>query len=169
MSEDRDRYLGMDRQITRREFINGAAVVVGGTLLAGSTLTGGNTPPETQNESGYDPPIATGLRGSHPGSFETAHSLRDGVFWSTADSPVDTKETYDLVIVGAGISGLSAAHFFASEPANRRGFCYWRITTTSEGMPSATSFTWEASCSYATAGRFSSTVRRHTVLRPVAF
>jgi spermidine dehydrogenase len=112
MSEDRDKYLGMDRQITRREFINGAAVIVGGTLLAGSALAGGTTPPETQNENGYDPPISTGLRGSHPGSFETAHSLRDGTFWSTAGSPIDTKETYDLVIVGAGISGLSAAHFF---------------------------------------------------------
>jgi len=86
MSEDHDRYLGMDRQITRREFINGAAVVVGGTLIAGSTLTGGTTPPEAQDQSGYDPPISTGLRGSHPGSFETAHSLRDGVFWSTAGS-----------------------------------------------------------------------------------
>ena len=112
MSENRDRFLGMDRQISRREFINGAAVIVGGSLLAGGTLTGGTTPPEAQNEKGYDPPVSTGLRGSHPGSFEAAHSLRDGTFWSTAAPPVDTSEMYDLVIVGAGISGLSAAHFF---------------------------------------------------------
>ena len=108
MSEDRDRYLGMDRPITRRDFINGAAVIVGGTLLAGSTLAGefGGTQPRNS------PPQLTGLRGSHPGSFETAHSLRDGTFWKTAPPAIDTKEVYDLVVVGAGISGLSAAHFF---------------------------------------------------------
>ena len=53
-----------------------------------------------------------GLRGSHPGSFEIAHSLRDGSFWKTAGQPVDTGEAYDLVVVGGGISGLAAAHFF---------------------------------------------------------
>src|SRR5262249_19022701 len=112
MNEDRDKYLGMDRRITRREFINGAAVVVGDTLLARTPLAGGLAGPEAQKESAYNPPVSTGLRGSHPGSFETAHSLRDGTFWRTAGSRMDTKEVYDLVIVGAGISGLSAAHFF---------------------------------------------------------
>jgi spermidine dehydrogenase len=108
MSRDRDRYLGMDRPITRRDFINGAAVIVGGTLLAGSALYGesGGTQPS------HSPPELTGLRGSHPGSFETAHSLRDGTFWKTAPPSIDTNEAYDLVVVGAGISGLAAAHFF---------------------------------------------------------
>jgi spermidine dehydrogenase len=108
MSRDRDRYLGMDRPITRRDFINGAAVIVGGTLLGGSTLSGksGSTQPSDS------PPQSTGLRGSHPGSFETAHSLRDGTFWKTAPPSTDTNEVYDLVVVGAGISGLATAHFF---------------------------------------------------------
>jgi spermidine dehydrogenase len=52
------------------------------------------------------------MRGSHPGSFDTAHSLRDGIFWESAGKPEDTGETYDLIIVGGGISGLSAAHFY---------------------------------------------------------
>jgi spermidine dehydrogenase len=108
MSRDRDRYLGMDRPITRRDFINGAAVIVGGTLLGGSTL-GGESASTQPSDS---PPQLTGLRGSHPGSFETAHSLRDGTFWKTAPPAIDTNEVYDLVVVGGGISGLATAHFF---------------------------------------------------------
>lgn len=112
MSKDYDRYLGMDRPITRRDFINGAAVAIGGALFAGTALGEGTRSFEQSNQSEYYPPVLTGLRGSHPGSFETAHSLRDGTFWKTAPPPIDTKEVYDLVVVGAGISGLSAAHFF---------------------------------------------------------
>ncbi len=52
------------------------------------------------------------MRGDHPGSFEAAHSLRDGTFWDSAGKPEDTGETYDLIIVGGGISGLAAAHFY---------------------------------------------------------
>src|SRR5437868_5709792 len=108
----RDRYLGMDRAITRRDFINGAAAIVGGTLLAGSASSGSYADTEPRSQTDYGPPQLTGLRGSHPGSFETAHALRDGTFWKTASTPIDTGEVYDLVVVGGGISGLSAAHFF---------------------------------------------------------
>ena len=52
------------------------------------------------------------MRGSAPGSYDVAHALRDGDFWETAGSPADTNETYDLVVVGGGISGLAAAHFY---------------------------------------------------------
>ena len=54
------------------------------------------------------------MRGSHAGSFEAVHALRDGTFWKSAGTPVDTREVYDFVVVGAGISGLSAAHFLRS-------------------------------------------------------
>ena len=50
------------------------------------------------------------MRGSHPGSFDVGHELRDGRRFSVDDLPVD--ETFDLVVVGAGISGLAAAWFF---------------------------------------------------------
>ena len=106
MDREYDRYLGMDRPITRRDFINGAAVAIGGALFAGSPFG------EPDGQAGDDPPERIGLRGSHPGSFETAHHLRDGTFWKAAPAPTDTQEVYDLVVVGAGISGLSAAHFF---------------------------------------------------------
>src|SRR5205807_1133217 len=84
MTEDHDRYLGMDRPITRRDFINGAAVIVAGSLLTGTRLSGRSSETKQPGQADYYPPELTGLRGSHPGSFETAHSLRDGTFWKTA-------------------------------------------------------------------------------------
>jgi len=110
-----DRELGMDRPITRRDFLNGVAIGVGGTL-ATAWLPGlafaGQAAPAAQDTPGYYPPALTGMRGSHPGSFEVAHSLRDGTFWDTAGKPIDTGENYDLVIVGGGLSGLAAAYFY---------------------------------------------------------
>jgi spermidine dehydrogenase len=98
----RDRELGMDRRITRRDFLNGVALTVGAAVSPDLLLA---------LDAPY-PPALTGLRGSHDGSWEASHALRDGSFWETAGKPVDTGEAYDLVVVGAGISGLSAAHFF---------------------------------------------------------
>lgn len=105
-----DRELGMRRKITRRDFINGVAVTAGAAMMPKHLFADQATDP--QNSAGYYPPALTGLRGSHPGSFEVAHSLRDGTFWDDAGKPIDTGETYDLIIVGGGISGLSAAHFY---------------------------------------------------------
>jgi spermidine dehydrogenase len=118
MSEAYDRYLGMDRPITRRDFMNGAAMVVGAAMLPGARGFGATDGNEAQNEKGYDPPVKTGLRGSHPGSFEIAHSLRDGTFWEGAGKPLDTREAYDLVVVGGGISGLAAAYFYREKVGN---------------------------------------------------
>ena len=67
---------------------------------------------DPEKSPGYYPPALTGMRGSHPGSFDAAHSLRDGTFWDSAGKPQDTGETYDLIVVGGGISGLAAAHFY---------------------------------------------------------
>src|SRR5208283_6089880 len=53
----------------------------------------------------------TGMRGSHDGSWEVAHDLRDGKDKAWAES-VDDGESYDLVVVGAGLSGLAAAYFY---------------------------------------------------------
>jgi len=117
MSDSYDRYLGMDRAITRRDFLNGAAIAIGATLVPPS-LTGTVSREEPQNRPGYDPPVKTGLRGSHLGSFETAHSLRDGTFWANAGKPSDTGESYDLAVVGGGISGLAAAYFFRERVGN---------------------------------------------------
>ena len=104
-SQKRARELGMDRDITRRDFINGIAVSVLGAAGA-SALSGEPLPAD------YYPPSLTGLRGSHEGSFELAHQIRDGAFASSPRLDVDSGEEYDLVVVGGGLSGLSAAYFF---------------------------------------------------------
>ena len=112
MSDARDRELGMDRPITRRDFMDGVAMAIGAVMLPKAAMGAASGFLEAQDKPGYDPPILHQMRGSYPGSFETAHSLRDGTFWQTAGKPIDTGEAYDLVIVGGGISGLSAAHFY---------------------------------------------------------
>ena len=105
----------MRRRITRRDFLNGVAVTAGAALMPWH-LMGDNAAPEKSGP--YYPPALTGMRGSHPGSFETAHSLRDGTFWDSAGKPEDTGESYDLIIVGGGISGLAAAHFYRKAAGN---------------------------------------------------
>jgi spermidine dehydrogenase len=104
-----DRRLGLDRAITRRDFLQGAALVSLG--LAGAGDAGSRSPalPAAQDRPGYYPPALHGLRGSHPGAYETAHALRDGARW---DDVTDTGESHDLIVVGGGISGLAAAHFY---------------------------------------------------------
>ena len=108
-----DRDLGMDRKISRRDFLNGVAVGAGGLLAANplfAALAGGEFAPE--QSAGYYPPALTGMRGNHDGTFTYAHRLRDGEAWDAEGEPAKTGESYDLVIVGGGISGLSAAHFY---------------------------------------------------------
>lgn len=111
-----DKELGMDRNISRRDFMNGAAMAIGGGVVSRQAKLFGQITAapgeEAQNRAGYDPPALHGMRGSHEGSYQVAHSLRDGSFWRNAGKPVDTGETYDLVVVGGGISGLSSARFF---------------------------------------------------------
>ena len=110
----RDRDLGMNRAITRRDFLNGVAIGAG-AVAAGGWLPGleaQTAAPFPQDAPGYYPPALTGMRGSHDGSFDVSHRLRDGRFWTAAGAPSDTGESYDLVVVGGGISGLAAAYFY---------------------------------------------------------
>ncbi len=103
-----ERRLGMGARITRRDFLNGAAFAVGGALAG----RGAGAAQLAQPTGSRYPPALTGLRGSHAGSFEALHAMRDEQFWLTAPAPHNTREEYDLVGVGAGISGLAAAYFY---------------------------------------------------------
>ena len=102
--------LGMDRSIIRRDFLNGFSLLVGGSLIRPDQVQALGA--STATADAYYPPALTGLRGDHLGSFEAAHSLRDGTIWEQAGPEKDTGERYDLVVIGGGISGLAAAHFF---------------------------------------------------------
>src|SRR5258708_37298051 len=100
---------GTNRNLPRRDFLNGVAVGTGGAM-AGSVLPDfawqALAPSsEPQDQPGYYPPALTGMRGSHAGSFEAAHGVRDGKFPAKGASPNYAKETYDLVIVRRGIRG----------------------------------------------------------------
>ena len=110
---EHDRALGMDRPITRRDFINGVSVTAAGALLLPRWALAMEASQEYAPERapGYYPPALTGMRGDHDGSFEVAHALRDrrAVDLSAVSH---TGESYDLVVVGAGMSGLAAAYYF---------------------------------------------------------
>ena len=115
----RARQLGIDRNITRRDFVNGFAVGSAGAWAATRSVFAGLDGPKANVEAvaaGY-PPRLTGLRGSHEGSFEVGHSLRDGAYESLSGAE-DSGEVYDLVVVGGGLSGLSGAHFFRQALGN---------------------------------------------------
>ncbi len=87
-NECRDRELGMGRNITRRDFLNGISIAVGASLAANSTWLHAFGIPQSpfapEQDPSYYPPAKTGMRGSHDGSWEVAHDLRDGKYMAWA-------------------------------------------------------------------------------------
>ena len=96
--------------IRRRDFLNGSALAICAGLAPWQLL---------QAQQRYYPPALTGLRGSHPGSFEVAHQMgwQKKVFNTDA---LPMEEAYDLLVVGAGISGLAAAWFYREKHPGAR-------------------------------------------------
>lgn len=109
----------MATTVTRRDFLNGMAIGTAAILVPGCSepdATSQIRPPSISttftppNPTEYYPPTLTGMRGSHEGSYEVAHALA----WR-GEKPSDyeaLEEHYDLVVVGAGMSGLASARFY---------------------------------------------------------
>ncbi|GAA3075893.1 NAD(P)-binding protein [Streptosporangium carneum] len=125
--------LGMNRPISRRDFFDGVAATAGIAALGSLPGLDGGGAPGTADADGpwapeplgiapepRFPPVLTGLRGDTAETLGVPHALRDNRFWIHAGTPVPTGERYDLVVVGGGISGVSAAHrWLESAPGAR--------------------------------------------------
>lgn len=96
--------------ITRRDFLDGCALTVAAGL---SPLA-----QRAKAQPAQDPPARGGMRGHHSGSFEVAHAMRDGELPDFSSRPIE--EDYDLVVVGAGLSGLATAYFYRQRRPNAR-------------------------------------------------
>ena len=114
VADEKRKDLGMGRPIARRDFLNGFGIAVGGSLALNQTkwldVFGlPRSPFARANTNEYYPPALTGMRGTTDAVMEVGHALRDGNTWG---APTQEAETYDLIVVGGGISGLSAAYFY---------------------------------------------------------
>jgi len=102
-------------RITRRDFLDGARIAITGAALG--PWLGCSDDAATPPSAPY-PPALQGMRGSAKGSFEVAHALVAGQRFERSGTA--TGETFDLVIAGAGISGLSAAYFYRKAQPDAR-------------------------------------------------
>ena len=110
MPSPHDDRLGMHEPITRRDFVNATLVAGAGMLLHGKT------PGAMLAEDDWTGYGGIGEYAHSNGNtwdvMSAAHSaIRDRAV-DTSAHVVDTGETYDLVAVGGGISGLAAAVLF---------------------------------------------------------
>ena len=119
MAKYTDRDLGMERPISRRDILHGFGALAASSFVPGVALADELLAAETAGRL-YYPPALTGLRGNHDGSFDVAHKLaREGKRdWGPVEEP--DSGIYDLVVVGAGLSGLAAAHFYLKENPQAR-------------------------------------------------
>ena len=99
--------------ITRRDFINGVSYGLAASVAPIDFLNAKNIDPFKY------PPALMGIRGNHPGSFDHAHrlALAGGNF---LEEVTDLGESNDLIVVGGGISGLSAAYFYQERTASNQ-------------------------------------------------
>ncbi len=104
-------------EITRRDFVKGTLIGSGAALLnmpAPLYGSAGQLPVHSWN--GYAGTGDYALSNGNTESIRTAaHLIRDGKFDDLLEGVIDTGESYDLVVVGGGFAGLSAARTFLRE------------------------------------------------------
>lgn len=128
----RDRkYLGLESRITRRDFVGGTLLGAGAALLAMRApgvlrAAGAQTldVPLTGLGADWTGPGGIGDYAASNGNthavVNAGHALRNGEYAGRIAGAADTGETYDLVIVGAGFAGMSAAYTYAKERPDAR-------------------------------------------------
>jgi spermidine dehydrogenase len=110
MNESRQFHdLGMDRPIPRRDFLNGVAIGISAALGSASVSRAQS---QSSDQAASYPPLRTGLRGNYPAAVAEFDRIRAGEYTRFPLPASEIQEEYDLVIVGGGISGLAAAHFY---------------------------------------------------------
>jgi spermidine dehydrogenase len=101
-----------DAPIHRRDFLNSTL------LAAGSALLYAASPLELLVEEDWTGYGGVGDYASSNGNtyevMTAGHTIRDRVYERPTNA-LDTGELFDLIVVGAGISGLAAALFFQRE------------------------------------------------------
>ena len=94
----------MGHEISRRDFLNGVALTAAAALTPLEQL-------EAQVRAlprGLYPPGLAGLRGSTDDAYAVIHGVaREGRRYDI--DKMEAEETYDLVVIGAGLAGLTAA------------------------------------------------------------
>lgn len=117
------RRLGLDAPITRRDFVNGSLAGAGAAVLAAATSDAAWTASAASEKAPADdaPDTFTGYGGV--GDYarangntwpvvQAAHRLRDGKYDAVSLAKAQAAGDFDLVVVGGGIAGLSAAYYF---------------------------------------------------------
>ena len=135
--------LGMGARITRRDFLNGVSVAVGGSiaggLLPGLAMPGRAAAAAPQDKAGYYPPALTGLRGSQSAASKSPTACATAVFGrNPARSPIPASAT--IWWSWAAASAVCQPRTSIAQVAEMRASSFSTTMMTSAAMPSATSF-----------------------------
>jgi spermidine dehydrogenase len=122
-----DDSLDVEANITRKDFLNAALLGAGAALLhSASPLGAMEALSHVAAPAAGDPWTGPGGVGDYATSngntkavMDAAHKIRDGAY-TTPPRATDTGEVYDFLIVGGGITGLTAAYFFARNTADAK-------------------------------------------------
>lgn len=119
-----DILLGLNEPISRRDFLDGVLIASAGVaagaicpfFLEAQSLAG-----QVPGWSGYSGEgDYKGSAGNTEAVLHDAHAVRDGKFDNVPEIVNETGETFDCVVVGGGMAGLSAGLFFRQQASEKR-------------------------------------------------